>query len=405
MIFSTCFAVLFLGLTSEISPGDISALQMNVGTGSILTPADFFSAEEYMVNPGDQMWVSFPDGIPFSRSSEGNSTVFLVVGLDGILNIPTLPPVNTNGMTLLTLQNTITQLVSRTFRGMIVSVGLARSASFQIPVTGQVGIPGIVTVNGLSRLTTTLELAGGLSSSGSSSNIILISLEGDSTTFNLNDFFTGGDLSANPLMQRNSRIHVPTLLSTITVEGAIFPPFNRLENGASMANRKLLEFIPGESARDAVIRVGGTIGSADLSRCFVHRTHSDSTTVLIPFTMQGQAVSVALVPGDRIVVPSLSEFINVTGEVVSRNPVPYSPGMSVNYYIGLAGGFNTVARRGSIKAILLDGERVNIELTDIVPPGTTLEVPRVPVKFWEEYLVILTGVATVVIAYQSIFSN
>lgn len=405
MILLTCSAILFLGFTSEMYPGGLSGLQLSTGTDAALTPADYFNADEYIVTPGDQIWISFPGGIPFSSSNDAVSSVFIPVGLDGVLNIPTLPPVDTGGMTLRTLQNTIAGLVSGSYRGMIVSVGLARSASFQIPVTGQVGRPGIVTVNGLSRLTETLELAGGLSSSGSSSNIIIISLEGDSTTFNLNDFFANGDLGANPLVQRESRIHVPTLLSTVTVEGAIFPSLNRLENGTALANRKLIEFIPGENARDAVIRVGGTLGSADLSNCFVHRTNTDLLAEFIPFTMQGQAISVALMPGDRIVVPSLSEFINVTGEVISKAPVPYSPGMTVNYYIGLAGGFNAVARRNSVRAILSNGARVNVELTDIVAPGATIDVPRVPVKFWEEYLVILTGVATVVIAYQSIFSN
>lgn len=405
MILLTCSTILFLGLTSEVYPGGLSGLQLSTGTDAALTPADYFDADEYVVTPGDQIWVSFPGGIPFSSSNDEVSSVFIPVGLDGVLNIPSLPPVDTNGMTLHTLQNTIAGLVSRSYRGMIVSVGLARSASFQIPVTGQVGRPGIVTVNGLSRLTETLELAGGLSSSGSSSKIIIISLEGDSTTFNLNDFFANGDLGANPLVQRESRIHVPTLLSTVTVEGAIFPSLNRLENGTALANRKLIEFIPGENARDAVIRVGGTLGSADLSNCFVHRTNTDLLAEFIPFTMQGQAISVALMPGDRIVVPSLSEFINITGEVVSKVPIPYSPGMTVNYYIGLAGGFNSVARRNSVRAILSNGAQVNVELTDIVPPGATIDIPRIPVKFWEEYLVILTGVATVVIAYQSIFSD
>ena len=70
----------------------------------------------------------------------------------------------------------------------------------------------------------------------------------------------------------------------------------------------------------------------------------------------------------------------------------------------MAGGFNSVARRGGVKVVLSDGTKIDVELTDVVPPGATIEVPRVPVKFWEEYLTILTGVATVVIAYQSIFN-
>ncbi|MCK5842848.1 MAG: SLBB domain-containing protein [Candidatus Sabulitectum sp.] len=402
MILSMCFAFFLLAVVPETDREDNADFLYSVAA---ITPADYFNPEEYLVNPGDQIWISFPGGIPFSTSNDAVSTAFIPVGLNGILNIPALPSVDTNGMTLQTLQTTIAELVSRTYRGMIVSVGLTRSASFQIPVTGQVGRPGIVTVNGLSRLTETLELAGGLSSSGSPSSIILISLDGDSTNYNLNDFFYHGDISSNPLMQRNTRIHVQTLVSTILVEGAIYPFCSDIENGTSPANRKMIEFIPGENARDAVIRVGGTSGVADLNNCYVHRINADSIPEYLPFAMQGHHTSVRLLPGDIVVVPSATFTVNVTGEVVAGAPIPYSPGMNVNYYIGLAGGFNSVARRGSLKATLFDGERINIELTDIVPPGATIEVPRVSVKFWEEYLVILTGVATVVIAYQSIFSN
>ena len=402
MTLLTGFVALCIAAVPDMSPGDIPAFSMD--TGAILTSLDYFNPDEYMVNPGDNIWVSFPGGIPFSGQSNALSTTFIPVGLDGILNIPTIPNIDTNGMTLQELQNTIAGLVSSAYRGMKVSVGLSRSASFQIPVTGQVVFPGIVTVNGLSRLTETVEQAGGLSSSGASSSIILISFDGDSTIVNLNEFFTNGDLSSNPLVQRNSRVHVPTLFSTITVEGAISLPNSRLNSGFLLNNRKLVEFIPGEDARAAIVRVGGTSNSADLDACFVHRTTSDSTPEFLPFSMQGLAPSLTLQPGDRIVVPSMSEFINVTGQVVFTGPVPYSPGMSVNYYIGLAGGYTSVARRNSVNMLLFDGEMADVELTDIVPPGATIDVPRVPVKFWEEYLVILTGVATVVIAYQSIFN-
>ncbi len=103
-----------------------------------------------------------------------------------------------------------------------------------------------------------------------------------------------------------------------------------------------------------------------------------------------------LAPGDRIIVPFAERFINVVGEVRSSAPVAYSPGMTVNYYIGMAGGFLQTARRNSIRLVSPDGESVEAELTTIVPQGTTVEVPRVAVYFWQEYLTILTGVATVV---------
>ncbi len=392
MILSTGVASLLLVAMPALTAGTIAGLSESAGTG--LTPADYFDPEEYLVSPGDDIWISFPGGVPFSGVNEAVSVVFLPVGLDGILSIPAMPGIDTNGMTLQMLQNRISNLFVSAYRGMNVSAGLARSASFQIPVTGQVIRPGIVTVNGLSRLTEALECAGGVASTGAISDILIISLDDDSTAFNLNDFLINGNLNSNPLMQRNSRIHVSAVTATIIVEGAL-----------SSSDHMLVEFIPGESAREAVVRVGGVLSTADIDGCYVCRTNTDSLPVQISFSLQGIDSCVQLQPNDRLVVPSLSGIINVTGQVVVTAPVRYSPGMTVNYYIGMAGGYNSVARRNSVKMMLADGEKIDVELTDIVPPGATIDVPRVPVKFWEEYLTILTGVATVVIAYQSIFSN
>ncbi|MCK5131040.1 MAG: SLBB domain-containing protein [Candidatus Sabulitectum sp.] len=403
--------ILFTGFVSLLLVTSVPLMAettagLSAGMGTRLTPADYFNPDEYLVSPGDEIWMSFPGGVPFSGMDEAVSVVFLPVGLDGILNIPAMQGIDTNGMTLQTLQDTISDLFARAYRGMIVSAGLARSASFQIPVTGQIRYPGIVTVNGLSRLTEALARAGGVSSTGASSDVLIISISGDSTAFNLNDFLLNGNLHSNPLVQRNSRIHVPTVAATIIIEGALSFSAERLETGLTFTNRMLVEFIPGESAREAIARVGGASSTADLHGCFVYRLNTDSVSVLVPFSLQDMAAaSVPLQPGDRIVVPSSSEFINVTGEIIAKAPVPYSPGMSVNYYIGMAGGFNSVARRNSVKVVLSDGEKIDVNLTDIVLPGATIEVPRVPIKFWEEYLTILTGLATVVIAYQSIFSN
>lgn len=396
MLLSGMFSV-FLCAVPAITAGVSGDLSDNLE--AVLIPVDYFDPAEYVVNPGDEIWMSFPGGVPFSGASNTVSVISIPVGLDGVLNIPTMPGIDTYGMSLQELQSSISDLFSYHYRGLRVSSGLARSASFQVPVTGQVGRPGIVTVNGMARLTEAIELAGGIACTGAASQVLVVSLDGDSTVYNLNTFTAEGDFRANPLMRRDTRIHVPVAEATITIEGALAPEAN------AGTNRLLTEYIPGESAREALVRFGGVSRAADLAGCYVYRVGGDTLANRIPFSMQGAASPVLLQPGDRLVVPSSPSFINVTGEVVLAAPVTYSPGMTVGYYIGMAGGFSSLARRGGIKIQLADGERRSAEMTDVVPPGSTVEVPRVPVKFWGEYLTILTGLASIVIAYQSIFSN
>ena len=76
--------------------------------------------------------------------------------------------------------------------------------------------------------------------------------------------------------------------------------------------------------------------------------------------------------------------------------------MTVNYYVGMANGFSNLARRGGLRVVLPGGDKLDSEMEDIVPPGSNIEVPRVPIKFWQEYLTIIMTVATVVITYHSI---
>ncbi len=394
---------LIFAVTASLPAGDWAEYSADIET--ILTPMDYFDSKEYLVGPGDAIWLTFPGGVPFSGVSEPVSEVVLPVSLGGILTIPGLPQIDTNGMSLYTLQETILTLSARAFRGLIVNSGLARSAYFQIPITGQVVEPGFVTVNGLSRLSEALAFAGGVATTGSSSEIQIITLDGDSTSYNITEFTINGDLNSNPLMQRTTRIHVHAAAATILIEGALSKTSEALPSGYSLTNRVMLEFIPGETAKGAVVRAGGLSESANADECYVSRLNADSVTIMLPFSMYDTAAFVLLQTGDKIVVPSATAYINVTGEVMSTMPVPYSPGMTVSYYLGMAGGFNAYARRDNLKLIQSNGTSTDVELTGIVPIGSTIEVPRIPVKFWEEYLVILTGVATVIIAYQSIFST
>ncbi|MCP4647846.1 MAG: hypothetical protein GY852_08985, partial [bacterium] len=161
--------MLFTGLVSILLIGNVPFSTETIATmasGTELTSMDYFNIKEYMVNPGDEIWISFPGGLPFSGEDDAVSIVILPIALDGVLNIPTMPLIDTYGMTLQTLQDTIENLFLTSYGGMNVSAGLARSANFQVPVTGHIRTPGIIVVNGLTRLSEAIELSGGVSTTG-----------------------------------------------------------------------------------------------------------------------------------------------------------------------------------------------------------------------------------------------
>jgi len=374
-----------------------------------LTSADYFDPEEYQVGFGDNIWISFPGGVPFARSEESISTIVLPVGLDGILSVPGMPPISVDGLNLAQLQAIIEEMVRGNYGSFAVTSGLARSANFEVPVTGQVSEPGMITVNGLTRLSEAIIEAGGGTATASLSNILVVTTNGDSSFYDLNQFTMNGAICSNPLMRRNTRIHVFPAQASIIIEGALGARLQQrldpVQTGSAdlLQNRRIvLEYIPGETPSEAVRRAGGVTEQANIAASFVSREEENGTHSILPFDVQSSATDFYLAPGDRIVVPFSDRMISVVGEVNQPSSVPYSPGMTVNYYIGMAGGFNGAARTGSLKLIYPDGRKTDAELNDLVPPGVMIEVPRVAIQFWQEYLAILTGVATVIISYQSI---
>lgn len=383
---------------------DFSPFQENYN----ITSADYFNPEEYQVGFGDNIWISFPGGVPFARSEESVSTIVLPVGLDGYLSVPGMPPFSVEGLNLAQLQSIIENMVRDSYGSFAVTSGLARSANFEVPVTGQVTEPGIVTVNGLARLSEAINEAGGQTATASLSNILIVTTEGDSSFYNLNNFTMNGDMGCNPLMRRNSRVHVFSSEAYIILEGSLSSgsetDMNNVQMPSAMldSRRTVLEYIPGETPAEAIQRAGGVTDQANLGGIFVQRTLQNGSREALPLDIQTTSSDFSLLPGDRIVVPFEEKFISVVGEVINPSSVAYSPGMSANYYIGMAGGFTDAARQGSLELIFSNGDTEDVELHDIVPPGSMIKVPRVAIQFWQEYLAILTGVATVIISYQSI---
>ncbi len=129
-----------------------------------------------------------PGGVPFARSEESVSTIVLPVGLDGILSVPGMPPISVSGLNLSDLQIIIENMVRGNYGSFAVTSGLARSASFEIPVTGQVRQPGITAVNGLTRLSEVIYEAGGATATAAMSNILVVHSNGDSSYYDLNAF-------------------------------------------------------------------------------------------------------------------------------------------------------------------------------------------------------------------------
>jgi polysaccharide biosynthesis/export protein len=107
---------------------------------------------------------------------------------------------------------------------------------------------------------------------------------------------------------------------------------------------------------------------------------------------------VILKKSDVINVPEAKDYIILLGQVVKPGNIIYDPGLSVDDYIQLAGGFGWRAEEGDVRVIKANtGEWVDAEDVDSLKPGDTIWIPENPPgpKFWDVFTTSLTIVGQV----------
>ncbi len=108
--------------------------------------------------------------------------------------------------------------------------------------------------------------------------------------------------------------------------------------------------------------------------------------------------------GDEINVPEKKNYITLIGQVVNPGNIIYQPGLKVEDYIQLAGGFSWRALENDVRVVKVNtGEWIDSDDIDQLEPGDTiwiLENPPGP-KFWSVFttsLSVLGQVAAVIAA-------
>jgi hypothetical protein len=107
---------------------------------------------------------------------------------------------------------------------------------------------------------------------------------------------------------------------------------------------------------------------------------------------------------DEIFIPEKKNYITLIGHVVNPGNIIYQPGLKVDDYIELAGGFSWRAKENDVRVVKANtGEWIDADDIDKLEPGDTiwiLENPPGP-KFWDVFttsLSVLGQVAAVIAA-------
>jgi protein involved in polysaccharide export with SLBB domain len=366
---------------------------------------DYVDPEEYTIGTGDWLWVSIAGGLPFMYEDDigAASVLNLPVTIDGNVVIPAIAAVPVAGLTLAEAKDAIVYAITYYYRGIDVSVGLSTPATFRIPVSGQVMDPGIIQISGLTRLSQALELAGGIAPAGSWTQVAILHVDYDTTLVDLTEFVAHGSLESNPLLVRSDRIHVPMAIEFVEIEGAIYLTGSSSQHDSVLSQRAILEYIPGETVSQLLMRAGGFTSNAIRGQCYIER-FVDCMPVMLPAELDNIDIDPILEPNDKLVVPGSATSVAVVGSVAFPGSYPYVSGRTMLYYVAQAGGFTNEARRGGIRITLASGEELSSEEVNVIQPGSVINAPRKALVWWQDYLTVATGLATVFIAYKSLFN-
>jgi len=294
------------------------------------------AAEAYRVGPEDQI------NITVARHPEFSGSFY--VPSDGVLNLPAIGQVTTNGKTLKELSEEIAELLRTRLRSPEVTVVLQSPRMQRVYVLGAVRNPGLYDMKPGWRITEALAAAGGLAQGVDEADckaVVLRARNNQRETVALVDVFRGGS-------QANAQIESGDVL---TIEAQETIPVYVVGKVKAPGLYKLRKDNPG--VIQAITLAGGTLDEAALDRVTISRLDGSSKTVnLLPAMFGGsQEPNVPLQSGDLVTVPEETARIAVLGYVKEPGFYTLKNGqkLTLSDALGLAKG--TESNRADIGAI------------------------------------------------------
>ena len=270
-----------------------------VGLG--LIPLRSVAGPDYRLGNGDVLEVQVAGRLDVNRAQ-------VIVDPEGNVNIPPLGSIEVAGLTLLEANRKISERARSLLRFADVSIAVSSPRVFDVTVSGEVERPGTVPAQATQRLHELVLNAGGVTPRGSVRHVDVTS-NGTTRQVDLLRFELGGDLSQNPYVVDNMRVHVPARGAAVTLAGAVRRPGD-YELGPSGALRELLELTGG-------LAPGGATSDARLTR--IGPEGRKETTSVDLRTALAPPADVPLRSGDTLFVPPLSviqDVIEVRGAFV-----------------------------------------------------------------------------------------
>jgi protein involved in polysaccharide export with SLBB domain len=398
---------------SAAATGAASASASGLGTSPILKLPGVESpiiSNQYYLAPGDRLQVTVQGSVVYSYEAvvtyEGKVNISIPVSRD---RQEVVDVILVSGLTLAGAQDTLTMVMGRLFKSANVKLTLTGLRSGIVFLTGEVQNPGAYDALPVERVSQIITRAGGIAPLGTRTHIELIRSGEVYSLVNIERFETSGDLLSNPYVQSGDVIQVPTVEGLATVRGAVFgrgetrlraPSTESPDVTRERTSEGIYELTPGARVSDVLSQAGGITPWADLSNSYIDRlvVSGGGARKRIPIDLrrilfeQDSAGNLDMANFDVIVVPAFDTLVYVEGEVTNPGPFPYYPSLRASDYVGQAGGPTTYANVRSMSVLHL-GRRISGRNNPVLEPGDVVMMPRVAVKWWQDYVTIFGAVA------------
>lgn len=344
----------------------------------------------YIVGPGDVLKINFwgpaSDDIGFSSP----------ITPEGKLIIPTVGALDVIDKTLQLVQDEIRRACETKYdpKSISVTAYLIQLRSVRAHVYGEVNSPGSFAGVAIDRVSSFIQLAGGWTNWADERRIELRYASGKVDTLDMFELYFEGDLRQDPCLQGGEVIYVPRIEltdKTVFVEGRV---------GRAGPH----QIAKDESVMDFVRRVNALQHGADLNDIFlVRRNQAPIRLDFFGAAANGNNVRHLLMEdGDRLIARGGSNLVYVHGAVKNPGSFPYLEGYKAADYVGLAGGTQEMSKLASTQIIRRDTGKTEKGMDKDVRQGDTVIVPIATRNAISQYLLIVSQVATILIAASAV---
>ncbi|TOF63440.1 SLBB domain-containing protein [Vibrio parahaemolyticus] len=304
-------------------------LDLFAGSPTTFAPiSDVPVPADYTVGAGDEIVIQL-----FGKE---NTTHRLRVNRAGIINFPSLGPVQVAGMTFSDVRDSLNQRVKEQMIGVRSDISLGEMRTMQVFVMGDAYKPGAYTVSALTTISQAIYYSGGFSESGALRNVQLKRNGQVIRKLDMYDLLLKGDARNDIRLLPGDVVFIGALGNTISIDGEVNRP-------------AIYEIKPGETYKQAIQMAGGFTANAYSDQIEVKRYAAKGARDALTLNFsQSYDRQTKVKDGDAVNVlkknEELTRYVQIEGDVRHPGFIEWKSGLRVaDLFQSVETSFNSTA--------------------------------------------------------------